>query len=91
MGFSSEKFFSDIPLGFIAFFAIAAPIYSIQLTAQYLVPQKYAPDPIPLFFLAIVFGYLYHRTQRITASIVLHMMLNLVSMMMLWFEVFGSS
>ena len=36
----------------------------------------YAPDPIPLFFLALVLGTLYHRTHRIAPSLVLHIAFN---------------
>ena len=39
----------------------------------------YAPDPIPLFFLALVLGTLYHRTHRIAPSLVLHMAFNATS------------
>ena len=34
------------------------------------------PIPIPLFFLALIFGVLYHRTHRIAPSLVLHMAFN---------------
>ena len=43
----------------------------------------HGPDPIPLFFLAVVLGYLYAKTHRILPSIVVHMALNGLSMLML--------
>ena len=55
---------------------------AIQTVLAGLVKWKgidYAPDPIPLFFLALVFGALYHRTHRIAPSLVLHMAFNATS------------
>ena len=43
----------------------------------------HGPDPIPLFFLAVVLGYLYAKTHRLLPSIVVHMALNGLSMLML--------
>jgi membrane protease YdiL (CAAX protease family) len=42
------------------------------------------PAPIPLFFLALVLGYLYRRTHRVLPAIGLHMCLNGTSMLMYW-------
>ncbi len=44
----------------------------------------YGPEPIPLFFLALVLGYLYQRTHRIVPSIVAHALFNLFTMIVLW-------
>jgi hypothetical protein len=44
----------------------------------------YGPEPIPLFFLALVLGYLYYRTHRIVPSIVAHAVFNLFTMIVLW-------
>ena len=44
----------------------------------------YAPDPLPLFFLALVFGMLYHRTHRLAPSLVLHMAFNATSIVLLF-------
>lgn len=41
-------------------------------------------DPVPLFVLAMALGYLYHRTHRITPSIVLHLLFNAFSLGILW-------
>ncbi len=36
--------------------------------------------PVPLFFLSLVLGYLYRQTGNITASVVVHMVLNSITM-----------
>lgn len=41
-------------------------------------------DPVPLFFLALVLGYLYGRTHRIWPSLALHTLVNGCSLLMLW-------
>ena len=41
------------------------------------------PDPIPLFVLALILGYLYQQTHRLWPCIVLHMCLNAASLAML--------
>jgi membrane protease YdiL (CAAX protease family) len=43
----------------------------------------HGPDLIPLFFLAAGMGYLYRRTNRIVPGLVVHFLLNLVSMLLL--------
>ena len=45
------------------------------------------PAPIPLFFLALVLGYLYQRTHRIWPSLVTHFLLNAGSMLILWTQI----
>ncbi len=42
------------------------------------------PAPIPIFFLALVLGYVYQRTHRVLPCIVAHMSLNAFSMAILW-------
>ena len=42
------------------------------------------PDPIPLFFLAIGLGLLYQRTHRVWPCIVVHCLLNGISLFNLW-------
>jgi membrane protease YdiL (CAAX protease family) len=44
----------------------------------------HGPDPIPLFVLALILGYMYQRTHRIVPSIVTHLLFNLTSLVMLW-------
>lgn len=50
---------------------------------------SHGPDFIPLFFLAIGLGYLYRRTHRITPSLVVHFLLNLMSMLVLCVQIYG--
>jgi membrane protease YdiL (CAAX protease family) len=44
----------------------------------------YGPDPIPLFLLALVIGYVYQRTHRIIPCIVTHALFNGMSLFALW-------
>ena len=44
----------------------------------------YGPEPVPLFLLSLVLGYLYQRTHRIIPGIVTHALFNLFSMIILW-------
>ena len=83
LGWAPRKLPRDIGLGLIAFAAIVVPIFAIQyalvaLLAALKIPV--APDPIPLFLLAIVLGTLYFRTHRIMPSIVVHAALNATSL-----------
>jgi membrane protease YdiL (CAAX protease family) len=48
----------------------------------------YGPEPVPLFVLALVLGYVYQRTHRIIPCIVAHAAFNLISMIFLWRIVF---
>ncbi len=45
---------------------------------------SHGPDPIPLFVFALGLGYLFQRTHRIVPCIVLHLLLNLCSILALW-------
>jgi membrane protease YdiL (CAAX protease family) len=44
----------------------------------------YGPDPIAIFFLALVLGYVYQRTHRIVPCIVAHGLFNSLAMLVLW-------
>ena len=44
----------------------------------------YGPEPMPLFFLALILGYVYQRTHRIVPSIVAHALFNGMSLFALW-------
>ncbi len=46
------------------------------------------PAPIPLFFLAVGLGYLYQRTHRLLPCIVVHFLLNAISMGMLLIDAY---
>jgi membrane protease YdiL (CAAX protease family) len=82
LGWKLEKLPYDFKLGLWALLAVVAPLLAMQLDLMELVNAKridFAPDPIPLFFLALVFGLLYRRTHRIAPSLVLHMAFNATS------------
>jgi membrane protease YdiL (CAAX protease family) len=51
----------------------------------------YGPEPIPIFLLALIFGYVYQRTHRILPTIVAHALFNLISMVSMWQMVFNSA
>jgi membrane protease YdiL (CAAX protease family) len=44
----------------------------------------YGPEPVPIFILAIVLGYVYRQTHRIIPCIVAHAMFNSFSMLIMW-------
>jgi membrane protease YdiL (CAAX protease family) len=44
----------------------------------------YGPEPVPLFFLALILGYVYQRTHRIVPCIVAHAVFNSLTMIVLW-------
>jgi membrane protease YdiL (CAAX protease family) len=56
----------------------------VSATAFGLAHFGYGPEPIPLFLLALVLGFLYQRTHRIIPCIVTHALFNLFSMIILW-------
>jgi membrane protease YdiL (CAAX protease family) len=44
----------------------------------------YGPEPVPIFLLAIILGYVYQRTHRIIPCIVAHSLFNALTMITLW-------
>jgi membrane protease YdiL (CAAX protease family) len=44
----------------------------------------HGPDPVPLFVLALMLGYLYQKTHRIWPGVVVHACLNAWSLTILW-------
>lgn len=42
------------------------------------------PDPVPLFVLALVLGYVYRQTHRLWPGVVLHMLFNGLSLVVVW-------
>jgi membrane protease YdiL (CAAX protease family) len=46
------------------------------------------PDPIAIFFLALILGYVYQRTHRILPCIVAHMLFNSLAILVLWQMIF---
>lgn len=51
----------------------------------------YGPEPLPLFVLALMLGYVYQRTHRIVPCIVAHAIFNAFTMFALWRIVFHAS
>jgi membrane protease YdiL (CAAX protease family) len=94
-GWDPKKFLADVRLGLIAFAAISVPLYGCQIVLAQIIkilvenykvlPKEFAPDPIPIFFFAVVLGLLYYRTHRAAPSIALHMALNASSLAVLLF------
>jgi membrane protease YdiL (CAAX protease family) len=84
LGWVPRKILGDAGLGLGAFAAVAAPIYALQIALHHWLPAYIAPDPLPLFFLALVLGALYYRTHRIVPLIVLHAVLNGTSLALAW-------
>jgi hypothetical protein len=81
-GWAPEKILSDVRLGLITFAAIAVPIYGSMIAVSQILPEKFAPDPIPIFLFAVALGLLYNRTHRAVPSIAVHMALNAASLAM---------
>jgi membrane protease YdiL (CAAX protease family) len=75
-GWTPGKTQGDLGIGLAAFAAVVPPVYLLQYGMQKLLPQCVAPDPIPLFFLAIALGVIYFRTHRLLPLVVLHAALN---------------
>ncbi len=50
----------------------------------------YGPEPVPIFILGLVLGYVYQRTHRIVPGIVTHALFNLFTMVLLWRMMFHS-
>ncbi len=44
----------------------------------------WGPDPVALFVLALILGYVYQRTHRIVPSMVIHALFNGMTLFMLW-------
>jgi membrane protease YdiL (CAAX protease family) len=87
LGWKPEKLPADAKLGLMALLAVTAPLLTLQVNLIELVNRHslhYAPDPLPLFFLALVLGMLYHRTHRLAPSLVLHMAFNATSIVLLF-------
>ena len=53
-----------------------------------LLHYSHGPDWIPLLVLAAGMGYLYQRTHRLLPSLIVHMLLNGLSMWGLWVQVY---
>jgi membrane protease YdiL (CAAX protease family) len=67
---------------------ISAAIFSLLHLGW---PGDIRPDPIPLFVLSLMLGYIYQRTHRIWPSIVVHFCLNGLTMVALMLELLKGS
>lgn len=86
-GFVGKRFVADVRLGLVVFAAVGAPIILLQpLLSKYVFPASVAADPVPLFFLAAVLGFVFYRTHRITPVIVIHLALNATSLGLAWLQ-----
>jgi len=82
LGWKPEKLRTDAKLGLVALLAVIGPVLALQGVLTVVVKRSgidCAPDPVPLFFLALALGVLYHRTHRLAPSLVLHMAFNATS------------
>jgi membrane protease YdiL (CAAX protease family) len=85
LGWNVEMIPSDARLGGLALLIVTPPILAMNTGLTLLVNATgamVAPDPIPLFVLALVFGTLYQRTHRLAPSLVLHMAFNATSIVL---------
>ena len=88
LGIDWQKIPGDCILGIKAAFFLLPPIYLLNISLANLVQSvgalDFAPDPIPIFFFAVGIGVLYFRTHRILPCIVLHAMLNGISVALMY-------
>jgi membrane protease YdiL (CAAX protease family) len=86
-GWQPRRLAGDIVTGLFTFVIITPMIYLLQLLLQeFVLPASVAADPIPLFVLAVVLGFLYFRTHRIAPSVVVHAALNAASLTLAWLQ-----
>ncbi len=80
MGIWPDKWWEDLRVGAVAFLAIVPPLWLLQaLLLPFLRSWGVAPDPLPIFVLALGLGTLFYRTGRLTPSLALHLLTNLAS------------
>jgi membrane protease YdiL (CAAX protease family) len=90
LGIVPEKFGSDVRLGLAGLAAVIVPVLGLQALLNHLLADtQIAPDPVPLFFLALVLGYLYRQTHRIVPAVVLHAGLNATTLAAAWLTTLG--
>jgi membrane protease YdiL (CAAX protease family) len=84
LGWNARRLAGDVGMGVLTFAGIAGPLYGLMIALQLLMKGTgIAPDPIPLFFFALLLGTFYHRTHRIAPSLAIHLSLNLTSVLLL--------
>jgi len=71
---------------------LPAGVWPMTITATLfaLLHADHGPDPIPLLLLAVALGYLYRQTHRLTPCIVVHALLNSLSLTLYWLGRGGS-
>jgi membrane protease YdiL (CAAX protease family) len=92
LGIVPQRFAADLRLGLAALAAVFVPVVGLQAALNAWLPARlealglpaFAPDPAPLFILALALGYLYRQTHRIVPSIVLHAGLNATMVLAAW-------
>jgi|YNPMSStandDraft_1061717.scaffolds.fasta_scaffold16127_2 membrane protease YdiL (CAAX protease family) len=79
-GLGGAEAWKDIRRGLMAYLVVIGPVYlAMILTKVVLIllgAAQIAPDPVPLFVLALVLGGLYFRTHSLLACIILHIAFN---------------
>ena len=75
LGLRFHRLPTDLGAAAILFVLFVPPIIFIHVAIQQLFPGI-VTDPIPLFFFAVVLGFLFYRTRRLAGCILLHAMLN---------------
>jgi membrane protease YdiL (CAAX protease family) len=89
LGWTPGKILGDLKHGLGIFLAVAPFLYGIQVGLQFVLPESIAPDPLPLFLFALLLGFLYYRTHRLSLVFVLHAALNASSLAMAWLLTFA--
>jgi membrane protease YdiL (CAAX protease family) len=86
LGWSTRSLSRDIGLGLLGFLAVAGPLYLVLEISAALVKRwqwPMAPDPLPIFVLALGMGTLYYRTHRLVPCVAMHMALNVITLSIL--------
>jgi membrane protease YdiL (CAAX protease family) len=84
LGWQPKKLPTDGKYAIFTLIAITPPLLLVQGALNFAIKKAdiaIAPDPIPLFFLALALGYLYRRTHRLAPSVILHMAFNATSVL----------
>ncbi|MBI3466534.1 MAG: CPBP family intramembrane metalloprotease [Planctomycetes bacterium] len=84
MGIDFRRVGLDFALAVLGVFAVLGPAYAVLLSVRPLMPAGIAPDPVPLFLLALALGYIYYRTHRLLPIFVLHALFNGFAVLSLW-------
>ncbi len=79
----------EIELGDARSPGIRGPAWPILVSALVfaLMHWSHGPDPIPLFFFAVGLGFLYRQTHRLMPCIVVHLLLNGLTLLSMYVSV----